>query len=540
MSDEDAILHETPNKGQISSSIDDLIDYIEKADWENVKDCLKDNPKFARQEVPLELEGSSSQGYPLHLAVSKNPPSRVILSFLQAFLNAIKIREERWGRLPIHIACRCHASVDVLKVLIAAHQESLRITDKVYSRLPLHYACQFASPEEISVIVNAERRALVFKDADGKTPMDLALTSNHPKQDVIIKNLEERTLQVADAIIQGRKGNAPKPRRKSSAASVDGYRPERKSARDRKGKRLSRKSSSEFKKDVENSKTSDDVYLEKQRYLRDRIRKTKRITPYKSPQPVSTEESDTNMTPKQSNSLQSRGGSSSSGIYSHDQMSSLHLSPLFLHHDKHDLKFVTPTTAAESTQEVKVEHSPETSKKNSNLATFLQGYAEEKIRLARFLQQYAFDNENKSVRSVPTLLGYPSESVAQNLVFDDSEDDEMEEPQNREESNTPRSNRTEEISRVDEKISTLQDIRQNLRFEYESMFEKASKAEKSVEKSKNNIHDLKLEVARLQTQLEKESLELAANENSRQAHMKALIVQEKKINDINRCIRKHL
>mmetsp|Transcript_26532 Transcript_26532/g.40157 ORF Transcript_26532/g.40157 Transcript_26532/m.40157 type:complete len:531 (-) Transcript_26532:575-2167(-) len=530
MSDGVAEPPETPNASHNSLSVTDLNNYIEKSDWENVKDCIERNPECAKQNGSLELEGSTSRGFPLHLAVSKKPPTRVILLLLQAYLNAVKIREKTWGRLPIHIACRCQASVDVLKVLIAAHQESLRITDKVWSRLPLHYSCEFASPDEITTVLNAESRALVFKDAEGKTPMDLALSSNHPQKDVIIKDLEERTLKVADAIIQGRQGNAPKPRRKNSTSSVGDYRSRRKSTRDRKSKRLSRKLSRECQNDVRNAKTFDELSLEGS------TRRPKRITP-KSPQLISTEDSDTNMTPKQSNSLQSRGGSSSSGIESRDFKSSIHLSPISLHYDKQELQFVTPPTVTESISEEKIDNSPG---QQGNLAKFLSEYAEEKIRLAKFLHRYAFDSESKDVRSAPTALDYANQVVPRRLVSAESSDDESDDAKNEKADYNLSESETEVIARIDEKVDTLQDIRQNLRFEYENMFEKAAHAERRVEQSKKVISDLQDQISQLQIKLEKESNALVMNETSRQAHMKALVIQEKKINDVNRCIRKHL
>lgn len=62
---------ETPNATHNFFSITDLINYIDKSDWENVKDCIEQNPECAKQNGALELEGSTSRGFPLHLGKGK-------------------------------------------------------------------------------------------------------------------------------------------------------------------------------------------------------------------------------------------------------------------------------------------------------------------------------------------------------------------------------------------------------------------------------------------------------------------------------------
>lgn len=93
----------------------------------------------------------------------------------------------------------------MLKSLLDAYDESLRITDKAEGRLPVHYACLHGSPFEISLLVSAEQRALVFKDSKGKTPMDLAHESSNPHREAILKRLEDRTRIVTESMIQKRK-----------------------------------------------------------------------------------------------------------------------------------------------------------------------------------------------------------------------------------------------------------------------------------------------------------------------------------------------
>ena len=125
----------------------------------------------------------------------------VVEALIEGYPDAVKSREDKGGRLPLHIACIHSASAQVLRLLTERYEESLRITDKVHGRLPLHFACLYGSPFEISLLVGAEQRALVFKDANGKTPKDLAVESCNPHREAIVMRLEERTRVVTEAMI---------------------------------------------------------------------------------------------------------------------------------------------------------------------------------------------------------------------------------------------------------------------------------------------------------------------------------------------------
>jgi hypothetical protein len=76
----------------------------------------------------------------------------------------------------------------------------------VYGRLPLHFACLYGSPFEISLLVSAEQRALVFKDANGKTPKNLAEDSScNSHREALVRRLEDRTRVVTVAMLMMRR-----------------------------------------------------------------------------------------------------------------------------------------------------------------------------------------------------------------------------------------------------------------------------------------------------------------------------------------------
>ena len=126
--------------------------------------------------------------------------AHVMDGFIRAFPYSIRAMDDTWGRLPLHIACICAASAQVLLLLLAEFPESTRCPDKQEGRLPVHYACLYGSPFEISVLVEAEKRALVYKDASGKTPLDIAHASNNPHREAILKRLEDKTARVTESM----------------------------------------------------------------------------------------------------------------------------------------------------------------------------------------------------------------------------------------------------------------------------------------------------------------------------------------------------
>jgi hypothetical protein len=239
-----------------------LVELIARLEWRHVVNRVKESPGSSRKKQSLELDGTETTGYPLHLAVSLKPPvsfhqflpsrlrwrARLSNESIPAYLThappilhrrllqrhvvdallegnpaAIRSRDDKFGQLPLHIACIHTASAQVLRALVEGHTEALRITDKEYGRLPLHFACLYGSPFEISLLVSAEQRALIFKDADGKTPMDLAEGSNNLHREAILKRLEDRTRVVTEAMIQRRKQqqlDAEQPAHKNTRSAL--------------------------------------------------------------------------------------------------------------------------------------------------------------------------------------------------------------------------------------------------------------------------------------------------------------------------------
>jgi len=195
----------TKNTCQGETASRPLFELVERQEWRLCMLKMQTEPHQARFHGTISIAGQMTHAYPLHLAVSKKPPTHLIDCLIKAFPDALRATDQKYGRLPLHIACIHTASAQVLKRLLVGFEEATRFADKAEGRLPVHYACVYGSPFEIAVLVEAEDRALIYKDLSGKTPLDLAQNSSNPHRDAIIRRLEENTQRMIDSVRQRRR-----------------------------------------------------------------------------------------------------------------------------------------------------------------------------------------------------------------------------------------------------------------------------------------------------------------------------------------------
>lgn len=80
--------------------------------------------------------------------------------------------------LPLHIACSLHAPLHVVKAIVEAYPEALRMKDTTFKRLPLHVACQFSErPEVIEYLIKEDRATTLEPDVSGRLPIHYALSN---------------------------------------------------------------------------------------------------------------------------------------------------------------------------------------------------------------------------------------------------------------------------------------------------------------------------------------------------------------------------
>jgi hypothetical protein len=140
-----------------------------------------------------------------NLFTNRNIQTHIVDALINAFPDAVRSTDETWGRLPLHIACICACSAQVLKLLLAGFPDSARLPDKVKGRLPVHYTCLYGSPFEIAILVDAEERALVYKDLSGKTPLELAQYSENPHREAILRRLSDKTVRITESLRRRRR-----------------------------------------------------------------------------------------------------------------------------------------------------------------------------------------------------------------------------------------------------------------------------------------------------------------------------------------------
>ena len=56
----------------------DLVTLIARSEWRHVMNRMQDSPQEAKTKQTMTLDGSETTSYPLHLAVSKQPPVRAV------------------------------------------------------------------------------------------------------------------------------------------------------------------------------------------------------------------------------------------------------------------------------------------------------------------------------------------------------------------------------------------------------------------------------------------------------------------------------
>ncbi len=80
--------------------------------------------------------------------------------------------------LPLHIACSLHAPLHVVKAIVEAYPEALRMKDTTFKRLPIHVACQFSErPEVIEYLIKEDRATTLEPDVSGRLPIHYALSN---------------------------------------------------------------------------------------------------------------------------------------------------------------------------------------------------------------------------------------------------------------------------------------------------------------------------------------------------------------------------
>ena len=169
-----------------------LYESITACDWDTAIDATARNPKEAQTWVVRRYDNAEIMWrfLPLHSACARQPPTAVISALLQAYPEGATLVDDQ-GMYALHYACGNQASRDVIRLLLVAFPGAAKVPDP-RGMLPIHYlACW--GPSTVSIIdmvLVAHRNVANVADADGNTPMQLAMEGEYPEQEAVVAALK--------------------------------------------------------------------------------------------------------------------------------------------------------------------------------------------------------------------------------------------------------------------------------------------------------------------------------------------------------------
>ncbi|CAB9524763.1 expressed unknown protein [Seminavis robusta] len=180
-------------------NITDLYQAITNCDWDGAIDASTRRPQEGRTWVVrhYDEEGDEAKGeimwrfLPIHSASARQPPREVVSALLKAYPDGAKCVDDQ-GMYALHYACGNQAHRDVIRMLLVAYPGAASMQDP-NGMLPLHYlACW--GPSEVSImdlVLVAHRQAVHARDADGNTPLDLAMEGDYDERDEVVNVIKK-------------------------------------------------------------------------------------------------------------------------------------------------------------------------------------------------------------------------------------------------------------------------------------------------------------------------------------------------------------
>uniref|UniRef100_A0A7S4RWJ4 Uncharacterized protein n=1 Tax=Ditylum brightwellii TaxID=49249 RepID=A0A7S4RWJ4_9STRA len=148
----------------------DSEEHIQRLDANAIIKEVQENPSSVARKYCFD----GSTRYPLLQAILLRAPFEVISLLLRSFPDAVKEKDNDYGRLALHTACEEGASLDVISLLLESWPDAIKVKDR-YDETPLHTACVIRAPfDAISLLLSAWPDAIKEKDRDGRTPLFLA------------------------------------------------------------------------------------------------------------------------------------------------------------------------------------------------------------------------------------------------------------------------------------------------------------------------------------------------------------------------------
>lgn len=126
---------------------------------------------------------------PLHLLLGRADRKKILLEVVQLFQRIapdVQLQPDVLGRLPLHLALERNLDPRIVSALISGQPQAACFPDKRLM-MPLHVACATYLPTALDVIVmltKANPLALLSPNFHGRTPLELAITTDTPDDTV--------------------------------------------------------------------------------------------------------------------------------------------------------------------------------------------------------------------------------------------------------------------------------------------------------------------------------------------------------------------
>ena len=146
-----------------------LFKALSKSQWSDALEFLSRKPKEALiWTLSSDPNDPPCHLLPLHIALRRNAPRKVVQALLNANTSAI-YRREFFSMLPLHVACDLGMDIAVIKLLCEAFPGAARQPD-LGGMLPLHLACASTascSSVTITYLLSINADAMHVKDSKG-------------------------------------------------------------------------------------------------------------------------------------------------------------------------------------------------------------------------------------------------------------------------------------------------------------------------------------------------------------------------------------
>lgn len=126
--------------------------------------------------------------YPLLMAIENGATCAVIETILHGHREDLLRLTNKFGETALHLALKNHPNENLVTMLLQSSLADLLVhaKEKKHGNLPIHAAAMMGcSPTVMTQLLCLHPDSIFEKNADGKTPLDIAVESKHCPEEVV-------------------------------------------------------------------------------------------------------------------------------------------------------------------------------------------------------------------------------------------------------------------------------------------------------------------------------------------------------------------